>query len=113
MVLEMTEQDRVTCPFCGKFLVQAEAGKNAFGHIHETCPISDMYFFKEQWAMRPPKKEAPQGKAILSEVEWLRQMVAVLTIAPEPKHYAVTYPSYPGNLSQPETFYATREGTAK
>jgi hypothetical protein len=104
--------DQITCPFCGR-------GCNAIGYheqgkAHETqCPIGGYTFTGEQWAMRPPKKDAPQGRAILSEVEWLRQMVAALTIEPEPKHYAVTYPSNISQPEKPEVIYASREGTAK
>jgi hypothetical protein len=99
----MTEHDRVECPFCGlPILMIMDKGT----HVTNNCMLSAMCFPKEQWAMRPPKKEAPQGKAILSEVEWLRQMVAALTIEPKPNH-TVEY------ISMPDGIYASREGTAK
>jgi hypothetical protein len=108
----MSEQDRVTCPFCDAQIHHAQHP----ALTHQTgviCPLLGFLFSWEQWAMRPPKKEAPQGKTILSEVEWLRQMVAALTIEPEPQHYAVTYPSNISQPEKPEVIYASREGTAK
>ncbi len=101
---QMTEQDSNECPFCGEVFTGVYHPSNSI------CPVSMASFTRVKWALRPPKKEAPQGKAILSEVEWLRQMVAALTIEPEPQHYAVTHPA---NIAQPETFYAIREGTEK
>ena len=80
----MTEKDRVECPFCGVTINQA-AHAALTTQTGTLCPLLGYSFSWEQWAMRPPKKEEPQGKVIMSEVEWLRQMVAALTLE-EPKH---------------------------
>jgi hypothetical protein len=61
--------------------------------------------------MRPTdKKSCPQEasvRTVLSEVEWLRQMVAALTLE-EPKHeYRIGYSQLPDGV------YASGEGTAK
>jgi hypothetical protein len=70
----MTEQDRVTCPFCDAqiHLAQHPALTNQTGAL---CPLLGYSFSWEQWAMRPPKKECGDIPKIKSEVEWLRLMV--------------------------------------
>jgi len=72
----MTEQDRVTCPFCGiEFSAYVD---RLTAHPTGHCLGGTISLSKEQWQRRPPKKEAPQGKAILSEVEWLRETIKEL-----------------------------------
>jgi hypothetical protein len=73
----MTERDRVTCPFCDAEIGMVVYADNGI-HPQSDCPLSTFSFRREQWDMRPPKKEAPQGKAILSEVEWLRETIKEL-----------------------------------
>lgn len=75
----MTERDRVTCPFC-----DAEIGMVAYAdngiHPQSDCPLSTFSFRREQWDMRPPKKECPPMAATLEpEVVWLRRMLEVAT----------------------------------
>jgi hypothetical protein len=105
--------NNVECPFCGEFFTPFLNRALAEHQSNFSCPLSGKTLSIDEWNMRPPKKEAPQGKTILSEVEWLRQMVAALTLE-EPKHeYAVRYGSDGNNLQaeQPEVIYASREGT--
>jgi len=72
--------DNIECPFCG---IVFQIHPHEVSVIHPPnasdgvqCPLSVFICTKEQWNMRPPKKEIGHlPKSTQDEVEWLRSMV--------------------------------------
>ena len=68
--------DNVECPFCGEvFPIKFEGAETAKHPTSGICPMTEISIYKEQWKMRPPKKESGDIPRIQSEVEWLRSIV--------------------------------------
>ena len=90
--------DNIECPFCGTSISTVSFEDTGL-HPSQGCPLSTFVFTKAQWAMRPPKQEAP-APAIMSEVEFLRLLVTRLVIEPEPEpqQYKAIYRTDHGDM---------------
>lgn len=68
--------EKVECPFCGEvFPIKFDDAETAKHPISEICPMTQISIHKDQWKMRPKKKESGDIPRIQNEVEWLRSIV--------------------------------------
>lgn len=87
------DKETVSCPFCGMEVTEKEYA--GLRHPSNTaCTLDDVVYSFDQWQMRPPRKEPGHTpKPMLSEVEWLRQMVAALTLETPEQSYTIALDS--------------------
>ena len=82
--------EKVECAFCGESITKTET-PGLWTHPDDTidgCPMDGLERKFWQWNMRPHNKEQPAAQE-MSEVQWLRTMVAALTLEEPTQNYRV------------------------